>query len=161
MDRKLPVISLLSLAIAAALSGCGGSDNSQYTSTKSLSIKAIDGYLQYADVWLDLDGDNIQDSNEPSAVSDGTGGATLDVSRISNPASYRVLVKATAGKTIDLDTGSTVTSSFAMIAPAAFHHRRHSGIASDHTGSPVYGIPWPQHLRGTGQGSRRSEASSG
>ena len=119
MDRKLPVISLLSLAIAAALSGCGGSDNSQYTSTKSLSIKAIDGYLQYADVWLDLDGDNIQDSNEPSAVSDGTGGATLDVSRISNPASYRVLVKATAGKTIDLDTGSTVTSSFAMIAPAA------------------------------------------
>lgn len=119
MDRKLPVISLLSLAIAAALSGCGGSDNSQYTSsTKSLSIKAIDGYLQYADVWLDLDGDNIQDSNEPSAVSDGTGSASLDVSRIANPTRYRVLVKATAGKTIDLDTGTTVTNSFAMIAPA-------------------------------------------
>ncbi len=112
MDRKIPVISLLSLAIATALSGCGGSNNSQYTpATKSLSIKAIDGYLQYADIWLDIDGDNIQDSNEPSAVSDSTGGATLDVSRISNPARYRVLVKATAGKTIDLDTGSPVTTS--------------------------------------------------
>lgn len=46
-------------------------------------------------------------------------GLTGCLSRIANPTRYRVLVKATAGKTIDLDTGTTVTSSFfAMIAPA-------------------------------------------
>lgn len=122
MDKKLPLLTLLSLSITVALSGCGGGGSGSSTTppaTKSLSVKAIDGYLHNADVWLDVDGDNIQDSNEPSATSDSTGSASLDITGIADPSAYRVLVKATAGKTVDLDTGNTVTTSFAMVAPAA------------------------------------------
>ena len=124
MDKKRPVISLLSLAVSAILAGCGGGGDSTPTppvtptpEAKSLSVKAIDGYLKGAEVWLDINGNNALDSDEPYALSMEGGVAKLDVTQVANPAAYRVLVKAIAGKTVDETTGP-VTKSFAMSAPA-------------------------------------------
>ena len=114
MDKKRPVISLLSLAVSAILAGCGGGGDSTPTpEPKSLSVKAIDGYLKGAEVWLDINGNNALDSDEPYALSMEGGVAKLDVTQVANPAAYRVLVKAIAGKTVDETTGP-VTKSFAM-----------------------------------------------
>ena len=129
MDRKLPVASLLSLTIAALLGGCGGSDSADKTpdpvapSTKNLEVRAVDGYLQGALAWLDVNGDNLFTAGEPNEWTDGSGKATLNVTKIDNPAKYRVLVQAIAKKTTDVGdgTGGTsklVTRTFTMAAPA-------------------------------------------
>jgi hypothetical protein len=130
MDRKLPVASLLSLTIVALLGGCGGSDSADKTTdpvpptptTKNLDVRAVDGYLKGAQVWLDLNGDNLLTDGEPKAVTDGSGKATLDVTAVDNPAKYRVLVKAIVGQTTDVGDGNgtpkTVTKAFTMAAPA-------------------------------------------
>ncbi len=114
----------LSLFCVAAISACGGSsDTTANSAAKTLDVQAIDGYLKDATVWLDVDGDYTQDAGEPSAQTDGTGKATLDVSSVANPTQYKVLVKAIAGKTVDVGdgTGSTatpITTSYTMSAPA-------------------------------------------
>ena len=127
MDRKLPVASLLSLTIAALLGGCGGgsSDDDPTTPaspTQSLEVRAVDGYLQGALAWLDVNDDNLLTAGEPNKWTDGSGKATLDVTSVDNPAKYRVLVKAIAGKTADVGDGTgtpkLVSKAFIMAAPA-------------------------------------------
>ncbi|WP_429019559.1 hypothetical protein [Aeromonas veronii] len=130
MDKKLPVASLLSLTIAALLGGCGGSDSADKTTdpvtpptTKSLDVRAVDGYLKDAQVWLDINGDYAFTAGEPNATTDGTGKATLVVTKIDHPEQYRVLVQAIAKQTTDVGdgTGGTsklVTKTFTMAAPA-------------------------------------------
>ena len=125
MDRKLPVASLLSLTIAALLGGCGGSGSDESDTppaSNSLEIRAIDGYLKDAQVWLDVTPDNQWTTGEPTAVTDGSGKATLDVTAVDNPAQYRVLVKAIVGQTTDVGDGKgtpkPVTKAFTMSAPA-------------------------------------------
>mgnify|MGYP000107792157 CR=1 FL=1 len=113
----------LSLFCVAAISACGGSsDTTANSAAKTLDVQAIDGYLKDATVWLDVDGDYTQDAGEPSAQTDGTGKATLDVTAVDNPAQYRVLVKAIVGQTTDVGDGKgtpkPVTKAFTMSAPA-------------------------------------------
>ena len=130
MDRKLPVASLLSLTIAALLGGCGSSDSGDKTTdpvtptpvAKHLDVRAVDGYLQNAQVWLDTNGDYALTEGEPTAITDSTGKASLDVTNIENPGQYRVLVKAIVGQTSDVGDGTAtpkpVTKTFTMAAPA-------------------------------------------
>lgn len=125
MRKHLPVASVLSLTIAALLAGCGGGSNSNDSSlpvTKSLAVKAVDGYLKNARVWLDINGNGVLDSGEPTASSDASGTATLDVTAIADPAQYRVLVEAIAGTTTDVGDGSAtptaISKSYVMSAPA-------------------------------------------
>ena len=126
MDRKLPVASLLSLTITALLAGCGGgsndSEDTPTPATKSLEVRAVDGYLKGAQVWLDRNGDNLLTVGEPTAITDGAGKASLDVTAVENPAQYRVLVKAIVGQTTDVGDGTgtpkAVTKAFTMAAPA-------------------------------------------
>ncbi|WP_225874571.1 AAA family ATPase [Vibrio atypicus] len=118
---KLNKISLaLGLASAVALAGCGGgssSSDSDSSGSSTYSVTAIDGYLKGALVWLDLDGDFVQDDNEPSATSGAGGVANLDVSNVDNPENYSVVVKAIPGQTEDEDNGP-VTTAYVMSAPA-------------------------------------------
>ena len=126
MERTLPVASLLSLTIAALLSGCGGSGGNDTVidtpATKALDVRAVDGYLKGAVVWLDTNADYALSAGEPQAVTDGSGKATLDVTKIDNPGQYRVLVKAIVGQTSDVGDGTAtpkpVTKAFTMSAPA-------------------------------------------
>lgn len=123
MSKHFPVASVLSLTIAALLAGCGGSsDSSSQPTTKTLAVKAVDGYLKNARVWLDVNGNGVLDSDEPTASSDASGTATLDVTSIAQPERYRVLVEAIAGTTTDVGDGSAtptaISKSYVMSAPA-------------------------------------------
>ncbi|SDH10528.1 hypothetical protein SAMN04488136_10890 [Vibrio xiamenensis] len=115
--------SKIALAVCStlALNGCwwdSDSSSSSASTSSTYSVKAIDGYLVGATVWLDLDGDFALDDNEPSATSTTGGSAVLDVSSISNPEDYSVVVSAIQDVTIDEDTGNTVSANFSMSAPA-------------------------------------------
>lgn len=119
---KLNKISLaLGLASAVVLTGCGGGSSSSSDSGSSgnttYSVTAIDGYLNGALVWLDLDGDFVLDEGEPSTTSGAGGVANLDVSNVANPQSYPVVVRAIPGQTED-ETEGLVTTPFVMSAPA-------------------------------------------
>ncbi|MDN3683439.1 hypothetical protein QW180_01690 [Vibrio sinaloensis] len=103
------------------LQGVGGGSSSSSDSNSSgsstYSVTAIDGYLNGALVWLDIDGDFEQDDNEPSATSGVGGVANLDVSNVTNPSQYAVVVKAIPGQTVDEDNGPVETG-YVMSAPA-------------------------------------------
>ncbi|WP_084404880.1 hypothetical protein [Aliagarivorans taiwanensis] len=99
---------------AALLAGCG--DGSVEDSTAQMRITALDGYLQGAMVWLDLDGDFELDQGEPSATTDENGLFLLDVAEPSDAAC--VVVKVIPGETIDMDQPSTpVRQSYLLTAP--------------------------------------------
>ena len=70
MTLKLSRIALTTMSLLPLLTACGGADNKDYEpKEKSLEVRAIDGYLQNAEVWLDLNGNFQLDSGEPSAIS--------------------------------------------------------------------------------------------
>ena len=107
------------------LTGCGGGGGDDNTTTSTYTVKAIDGYLRNAQVWLDIDGDYQLDNDEPSALTGEGGSAELDVTNISSPEQYSVVVKTIAGQTIDEDSitetnpsGSVITSPYILSAPA-------------------------------------------
>ncbi len=113
---KLNQISLaLGLAGVVVLSGCN--DSSSSSSTAPYSVTAIDGYLNGAEVWLDLNRDFVLDANEPSATSGEGGVANLDVTDVDNPSQYPVVVRTIPGETVD-ETEGPVTTAYVMSAPA-------------------------------------------
>ena len=106
--------------------GGGGSDSSSSTptpppvtnTTQPYEVTVIDGYLSAATVWLDLNDNGEQDSNEPSATSQSEGKATLTVSTDIDPTQFSVLVYAEAGTTFDESLNSTVAQDFLLASPA-------------------------------------------
>lgn len=125
----------ITLALGLVLVGCGGDDGgspppvspSEPTTPQSevYSVTAIDGYLQNAQVWLDLNSNFLLDAGEPQARSKEGGVANLDVTDIDNPEQYSVIVQAIAGETVDEDTisdsqpnGVVVNTGYVMSAPA-------------------------------------------
>lgn len=80
-----------------------------------LRVKAIDGVLKGALVWVDLNSDGIQDDKEPSGTSDDKGEVlfTLQAGQDEAP----IYVVAIPGQTEDLDRGPIVTA-FTMVAPS-------------------------------------------
>lgn len=121
--NKNKIVVALGFGVSVGLLGCGGgssdsSDGGGGSTSNSYSVTAIDGYLQNAQVWLDLNRNFLWDANEPRATTGAGGVATLDVTGIANPENYPLVVKAIKGETIDEDTGNTVTTDYVMSAPA-------------------------------------------
>ena len=111
------LLSMVAIAVATALNGCGGSGGDDAPPASStLKATAIDGYLRNALVWLDVNGNNQPDSDEPQTRSGEGGQAVLDVKDIKNPNAYRLLVRAIAGETTD-ETRGAITRSFILSAP--------------------------------------------
>ncbi|MGV2988359.1 thrombospondin type 3 repeat-containing protein [Vibrio sp. E150_011] len=124
--------SALALSIVSVLSACGGSDDDGTTSNASnYNVKAIDGYLNGAFVWLDLNADGQFNTGEPSAETSGLGDAILSLegvtdhngSPIIDASRYPVIVRAIRGKTVDIGDGNgssstPVTEDYIMSAPA-------------------------------------------
>ena len=127
--KKKDLVIALGLTSSMGLVGCGGDSSSDTSSNipavqTTYSVKAIDGYLRNAIVWLDLNGDYLLDSDEPQAISGEGGIANLNVEGIDNPSQYNVVVQATT-ETVDEDTitennpdGEKVASPYMMSAPA-------------------------------------------
>lgn len=131
--KKTPLAIAIGLVGSTMLVGCGGDSSDSTTSSGSnptaaptYSVTAIDGYLQNAQVWLDINGNfQLDKDTEPTAITGKGGIAKLDVSTVTNPEQYPVIVKAIAGQTIDEDTissdnpdGTPITAEYVMSAPA-------------------------------------------
>ncbi|GEM77962.1 thrombospondin type 3 repeat-containing protein [Vibrio superstes] len=116
MNKKI-----LALAISSCfLAGCSDDGSSQSTAnTEMLEVKAIDGYLRNALVWLDINQNGVFDEEEPSIKSGEGGVALLDVSGVDNYQDYPVIVSAIKGETIDEDApDTTINYDFVLSAPA-------------------------------------------
>ncbi|MCP4325770.1 MAG: hypothetical protein GY787_28830, partial [Alteromonadales bacterium] len=87
------------------------------TSTKTYSVTVIDGYLRSATVWLDLNNNGSQDTDEPSTITQSNGKGTFTLSSDVDPTKYSVIVYAEAGKTFDEDLNSYVESDFLLASP--------------------------------------------
>ncbi|TSK07920.1 MAG: hypothetical protein FPO08_01000 [Geobacter sp.] len=112
---KKRFIGVAAVVAAGMLAGCGGGGSST-TDTAKVTGKVADGYLQYATVFMDKNGNYILDAGEPSAQTDENGAYTLTVDP-ADVGKYPIVAMAVQGVTIDKDTGSTVTKSYLMSMP--------------------------------------------
>jgi hypothetical protein len=102
-------LTALGLATLAACGGGGGSastHSAKITPSASLSGVAVDGYLQGATVFLDLNRDGQLTAGEPSTLTDASGRYTLDTSALTLPLDGLKVV-VTGG--VDSDTGFDFT----------------------------------------------------
>lgn len=109
------LISLLGLVAIGITTGCGGSGST--TQTTAVSGVVADGYLNGAEVFLDKNGNYQWDAGEPKTTT-GPGGTYTLMVPAADAAKYPVVCRAIAGTTIDEDTGTTVSGSYVMSAPA-------------------------------------------
>jgi len=105
----------VSVALSAFLTGCGSTatsgnddannDDSANLTTTSINGKAVDGYLQYATVCLDLSQDGYCQNTEPSTQTDTDGKFTLQITpEVQKHANYEnAMLLVYGGK--DVDTG--------------------------------------------------------
>jgi hypothetical protein len=115
--------TILTLGVALILSACsgGGGGGTASTSSSSFSGTAMDGYLYKANVFLDLNENGTFDAGEPTATTSETGAFTLSATQ-EQINTYKVVVVAVAGTTIDQDSpNTTLTSGFTMMSPAGNH----------------------------------------
>jgi len=81
----------------------------------------MDGYLYKATVFLDLNGNGIFDTGEPTATTSETGAFTLSATQ-EQINTFRLVVVAVVGTTIDQDSpNTTVASGFTMMSPPGNH----------------------------------------
>ena len=111
--RSILAVSVATLALAGCGSGAAGSGAIGLTGT------AADGYLDNATVCLDLNLNGQCDTNEPTTTTGPGGQWTLDATA-QQEQNAPVLVKATAGSTVDEDTGNAVAKDYALYAPAGY-----------------------------------------
>ena len=88
-------------ATAVLLAACGGGGGGS-SSTNALSGVAVDGYLQGATVFLDMNRNGLLDAGEPSTVTDLNGRYALDYSGVTGSITGLPVV-VTGG--VDSDTG--------------------------------------------------------
>jgi hypothetical protein len=132
-NKKELIMKLHPLVLALGLIplvGCNdpnGVNNSGSDPDKQVtySVRAVDGYLSNALVWLDKNGNFQLDEDEPSARSGDGGVADIVFAGVKNPGQYPIVVQAIAGQTIDIgddvdnpvDNGP-INTSYMMSAPA-------------------------------------------
>lgn len=143
--KQLPKLTLLALAISALAacgsgsSGSGSADNDSNgisdstepsdttdssgdtdtpsTNDVTISGRAADGYLVNARVCLDLNSNLICDAGEPSATT-GAGGTYNLTATAEQKSQFSVVVEVVKDQTTDEDTGSVVSASYTLTAPA-------------------------------------------
>ena len=118
------IFCVLSLSTVIA---CGGGEESPETTvelqqppqptTQSYSVTVIDGYLRSATVWLDLNNNGSQDTDEPTTITQSGGKGTLTLPSDINPQNYSVMVLAQAGITFDESLNQLVEKDFILASP--------------------------------------------
>lgn len=108
------------LGLMATLAACGGGGGGGPTPPPTVAVAgvAVDGYLNNALAFLDLNGNEQLDAGEPSARTNARGEFTLNATA-EQKATASVVVQAIAGETIDMDQPNTaLTAGMTLIAPA-------------------------------------------
>lgn len=114
---------ILVVALALALSACGGGGGSSSGgSSASLKGKAIDGYISGATVYLDLNFNNVMDSNEPHAITQEQGDFDLNIpANFAECAQYVPVVVEVPEGAIDMDFPNTpIEEAYSMVFPPQF-----------------------------------------
>ncbi|WP_429183221.1 hypothetical protein [Aeromonas rivipollensis] len=121
----MTVRSLISVGVSLALVACGGgggdggSDTQPVTKT-AIQGKAIDGYVQGATAYLDLNFNRQLDEGEPNAVTSNTGDYRLELTEAQEEcAQYVPLVVDVPVGAVDLDLGP-VEQAYQMVLPPKF-----------------------------------------
>ena len=118
----------LAMVLMATLSGCGGggSDGGNTDSptppsaSLAMSGKAIDGYIQGATVYLDLNFNRQWDEGEPKTTTNDAGDYRLELPvDLQTCAQYAPLVVDVPVDAVDLDLGP-VTEAYQMVLPPTF-----------------------------------------
>ena len=99
--KKLSMLAAAASAVLLAACGGGGGSGSLASSNAITGI-AVDGYLQGATVFLDINRNGIADAGEPSTTTDLNGRYALDYSGVTGPITGLPVV-VTGG--VDSDTG--------------------------------------------------------
>ncbi|KAA1174666.1 hypothetical protein FWJ25_04555 [Marinobacter salinexigens] len=114
---KKKLLAVAVLAPAMALTACNSDD---YTSADPSTISSgvvFDGYLQNAIVCVDVNQNKKCDAGEPQTTT-GAGGVYELTGLTAAQQRYPLVMVATAGTTIDEDTGAPVEDDFNYQAPA-------------------------------------------
>jgi len=118
---RLTIICIAFLTILTACGGGSGGGGTSATGSTSFSGIAMDGYLYKATVFLDLNGNGTFDTGEPTATTSETGAFTLSATQ-EQINTFRLVVVAVVGTTIDQDSpNTTVASGFTMMSPPGNH----------------------------------------
>lgn len=115
------VCKWLSVSVCLTLAACGGGGGeTTATTAMTLSGKAIDGYVQGATVYLDLNFNQQWDDGEPLAVTTDTGDYRLELTEAQQEcAQYVPLVVDVPVGAVDQDLG-TVEVPYQMVLPPKF-----------------------------------------
>lgn len=127
MQLKKQFLWIPSAIMLASLTlvGCGGGGGGGSTASANISGKVIDGYLEGAEVCLDVNANLVCDSNEPKATSAADGSYTLDVTGLTaaqiKNAHLLTHVPTTAKDSDDggLTLAAAGKSAFSLMAPMA------------------------------------------
>ncbi|MFD2176104.1 M64 family metallopeptidase [Veronia pacifica] len=119
--QKVLLSRVLIFIVSVLFFGCDGSTDVENQPPKEvfneLTVTVVDGYLEDATVWLDINADGMLDTEEPSAVSDEKGIARLSVPSNIDTQRFFLMAHADPEKTIDKDTGERVVHPFMLASP--------------------------------------------
>lgn len=122
----MTVRSLISVGVSLALVACGGGgggdggSDTQPVAKTAIQGKAIDGYVQGATAYLDLNFNRQLDDGEPNAVTSDTGDYRLELTEAQQEcAQYVPLVVDVPVGAVDLDLGP-VEQAYQMVLPPKF-----------------------------------------
>ncbi|MFM6991971.1 MAG: hypothetical protein ACKOWD_11925 [Rhodoferax sp.] len=107
----------LALSAALVVVACGGGANTD--PSKTINGKVVDGYVGGATVCFDRNANNQCDSGEPTASTDTSGNYTLTLLASDSTAGKHVIAMVGVGATDPDAANGTVTTPYAMFAPAA------------------------------------------
>lgn len=117
--KSANLIAILAATLISACGGGGGGTQSSTTSATLVSGKAMDGYLEKATVFLDLNDNGNYDAGEPFAETGSDGSYQFSVSPAELANTHAIVALIKAGITIDKDNPNVaVSSSYSMTAPA-------------------------------------------
>ncbi|WP_456450434.1 hypothetical protein [Hydrogenimonas sp.] len=113
MSSQIRTISLVASSLLAGsllFTGCGGGGGGNpetviQTQSTTVGGTVVDGYLKNAVVWLDLDGDEILDSGEPSDTTDEEGNYDLKITESVKAHPGFTSAKIVSKGGVDVDTG--------------------------------------------------------
>ncbi|PMJ98741.1 hypothetical protein, partial [Vibrio sp. 10N.261.55.A7] len=117
--RKIIQAKIVLIVLASSvLYGCGDSSSVAKNELSSLNGKAIDGYIEGAMVFLDLNYNGEVDSGEPTSVTGEGGDYTLDVTTISECSNYAPIIIDVPIGAIDHDSPNVpISEPYRLVYP--------------------------------------------
>lgn len=115
---KLSAITLSIIALFGCGGGSGGNSGNGGGTTpdpvpSTVTVKAIDGYLVDAEVWVDINNNlKIDSTDRYIGLTDSSGEIKVNADYGDHP----VIVKAIAGQTYDQDTGGRLSRTYEMVS---------------------------------------------